>query len=362
MSRSKRRIPALLLNGSFLDVLPHVQHHLDAAAFDVVTGPEFSRLADGEKRAILANVEVVFGPGGLSREEMDAAPRLRVISLASSGYESIDVEEATARGVVVTNAPTALGTESVADLTFGLILDVARQISRTDGQLRTGVWQRPLGTTVWGKTLGIIGLGRIGRAVAKRARGFNMTVLTREHHVANAPAFELGVQGVPLEELLRQSDFVTLHSRYSEATHHLIGRDELRMMKPSAFLINTSRPGIVDPAALREALTNGWIAGAGLDVYDGEPSTKNPLIGLPNVVVTSHIGNRTLEGVIDVVECSIRNALAVVEGRSPEYLVQPSPPAATAPRGFPVPGPSEGEGSALMNADDVGAHSRAPTR
>jgi lactate dehydrogenase-like 2-hydroxyacid dehydrogenase len=342
-----------LLNGSFLDVLPHVQHHLDAT-FDVVTGPEFSRLSAAEKQTVLARVEVVFGPGGLSREELDAAPCLKVISLASSGYESIDVEEATARGIVVTNAPTALGTESVADLTFGLILDVARQISRTDGQLRTGVWQRPLGTVVWGKTLGIIGLGRIGRSVAKRARGFSMTVLTREHHIANPPAFELGVQGLPLEELLQRSDFVSLHSRYSEATHHLIGRNELRMMKPSAFLINTSRPGIVDPAALREALTEGRIAGAGLDVYDGEPSTNNPLIGLPNVVVTSHIGNRTLEGVIDVVECSIRNALAVVEGREPEYVVvQPSPPA---------PLPSEGEGSAVTNADDVGAHSRALRR
>jgi phosphoglycerate dehydrogenase-like enzyme len=320
---STRRIPALLLNGSFLDVLPHVQHHLIAAGLDVVTGPEYLVLPAAQRREVLASVEVVFGPAALRPEDLAAATRLKVISLASSGYESIDVEAATARGVVVTNAPTALGTESVADLTFGLILDVARQISRTDQLLRSGVWQRPLGATVWGKTLGIIGLGRIGRAVAKRARGFNMTVLTRQHHAASAPAFELGVRGVPLEELLRQSDFLSLHSRYHETTHHLIGRDQLRMMKPSAYLINTSRPGIVDPAALAEALANGWIAGAGLDVFDGEPNTDNPLIGLPNVVVTSHIGNRTLEGVIDVVECSIRNALAVLEGRQPEFVVNP---------------------------------------
>jgi glyoxylate reductase len=311
------------MNGSFLDVLPHVQDQLDEAGFDVVTGPEFSALPAVEQRTILANVEVVFGPGGLSRDELDAAPCLKVISLASSGYESIDVADATARGIVVTHAPTQLGTESVADLTFGLIIDVARGISRTDRQLRTGTWQRPLGTTVWNKTLGIVGLGRIGRAVARRARGFNMTVLTRQHHIANVPAFELGVQGVPLDELLRKSDFVSLHSRYSASTHHLIGRAQLRLMKPSAYLINTSRPGIVDPDALAEALAEGWIAGAGLDVYDGEPNTDNPLIGLPNVVVTSHIGNRTREGVIDVVECSIRNARAIVEGRRPEFVVNP---------------------------------------
>jgi len=323
MRGSTRRIPALLLNASFLDVLPHVQHHLTTAGFDVVTGPAYSVLPAAQRRDVLANVEVVFGPAVFTPEDMAAAPRLKVISLASSGYESVDIDAATACGIVVTNAPTALGTESVADLTFGLILDLARQISRTNHLLRSGVWQRPLGTTVWGKTLGIIGLGRIGRAVATRARGFNMTVLTRQHHAASAPAFELGVQGVPLEDLLRQSDFVSLHSRYNEATHHLIGRDQLRVMKPNAYLINTSRPGIVDTAALAEALTNGWIAGAGLDVYVGEPNTDNPLIGLPNVVVTSHIGNRTLEGVIDVVECSIRNALAVLEGRKPEYAVNP---------------------------------------
>jgi phosphoglycerate dehydrogenase-like enzyme len=316
-------VPTLLLNASFLDVLPQVRESLSEAGLDVTTGPDFFALPAESRRELLARVEVVFGPGSLSAEDLDRADRLKVISLASSGYESVDVDDATARGIVVTNAPTQLGTESVADLAFGLILNVARGISCADRQLKSGVWQRPMGATVWNKTLGIIGLGRIGSAVAKRARGFDMTVLTRPHHSANPQAQALGVQAVAIEELLQRSDFVSLHSRYNATTHHLIGRAELRMMKPSAYLINTSRPGVVDAAALAEALENGWIAGAGLDVYDGEPNTDNPLIAMPNVTVTPHIGNRTMEGVLDVVECSIRNAAAVLRGQHPEYVVNP---------------------------------------
>ena len=317
------RVPALLMNASFLDVLPRVRRSLDDAGFDVITQPDYFALPDAERRGVLATVQVLFGPGPFSRADLERAPRLKVISLAASGYESVDVEAATERGIVVTNAPTQLGSESVADLTFGLILAVARGISGADQRLKGGVWQRPMGVTVWNKTLGIVGLGRIGRAVATRARGFNMTVLTLRHHAADPSAREIGVQAVSMEELLRRSDFVSVHSRYNAATHHLIGRAQLRMMKPSAYLINTARAGLVDPEALADALANGWIAGAGLDVFDGEPATGNPVLALPNVVATPHIGNRTVEGVLDVVECSIRNALAVLRGERPEFLVNP---------------------------------------
>jgi phosphoglycerate dehydrogenase-like enzyme len=317
-------VPTLLLNGSILDVLPHVRQALADAGLDVTTGPEYFALSPAERRDVLAMVEVVFAPGPLTMEDLENARRLKVISLASSGYESVDVEAATARGIVVTHAPTQVGTDSVADLAFGLILDVARGISQADQQLKRGVWDRTMGTMVWNKTLGIVGFGRIGRAVARRARGFDMTVLTRQHHTDNPLAIALGVQGVSMEELLQRSDFVSLHSRYTAETHHLIGRAELRMMKPSAYLINTARAGIVDPAALAEALEEGWIAGAGLDVFDGEPGADYAPITLPNVVATPHLGNRTLEGVIDVAECSIRNALAVLRGERPEFVVNPA--------------------------------------
>ncbi len=317
------RVPALLMNASFLDVLPRVRRSLDDAGFEIITQPEYFALPDAERQAVLATVQALFGPGPFSRADLERAVRLRVISLASSGYESVDVDAATERGIVVTNAPTQLGTESVADLTFGLILDVARGISLANQRLRNGVWQRSMGVTVWNKTLGIIGLGRIGRAVAARARGFNMTVLTLPHHSSDPSVLDLGVQSVSMEELLQRSDFVSLHSRYNAETHHLIGRAQLRMMKSSAYLINTSRAGIVDPEALAEALTNGWIAGAGLDVFNGAPDTGSPILALSNVVATPHIGNRTLEGVLEVVACSIRNALAVLNGQRPEFLVNP---------------------------------------
>ena len=324
LSSPEHRVPALLVNGSFFDVLPQVRRLLDDAGLEVITHPEYFALSDSQRRDMLATVQVVFGPGPFSPADQECAPCLKVISLAASGYESVDVDAATERGIVVTNAPTQLGTESVADLTFGLILDVARGISQADQRLKSGIWLRPPGALVWNKTLGIVGFGRIGRAVAERARGFNMTVITRQHHSGSPLARTLGVQCVPLDELLERSDFVSLHVRYNAETHHLIGRAQLRMMKPGAYLINTSRADVVDPVALTEALANGWIAGAGLDVFAGEPDPSNPVLALPNVVATPHIGNRTVEGVIDVVECSIRNAVAVLRGQRPEFLVNPS--------------------------------------
>jgi glyoxylate reductase len=318
-----RRVPALLVNGSFLDVLDQVAPQLDELGLDVTTSRDLLALDPAERQALFATVEAVFGPGPLTQQAIETAPYLKVVSLASSGYESVNVNAATERGIVVTNAPTDLGTESVADLTFGLILDVARQITHANHLLRSGDWQRPLGVTVWGKTLGIIGFGRIGRAVAARAGGFGMTVLALPHHAADPAGARLGLRFAPLDELLRQSDFVSLHSRYSPRTHHLIGREQLRLMKESAYLINTARAGIVDQAALFEALTHGWIAGAGLDVFDGEPNTEAPILALPNVVATPHIGNRTREGVLDVVDQSVRNALAVLQGRRPEFVVNP---------------------------------------
>lgn len=318
------RIPALLLNASFLEVLPRFRGPLAEAGFEVTTGTEFAGLAAADRHRFLESLLVVFGPGAFADEDLVAAHRLKVISLAASGYESVDLEAATARGVAVTNAPTRPGTESVADLAFALLLAVARGLCETGHLLKTGIKQRTMGVTVWNKTLGIIGLGRIGRAVARRARAFDMTVLALDHHAADPFVRELGIECVPLGALLGRSDFVSLHTRYTAATHHLIGRDQLRAMRSTAYLINTARGGVVDGAALVDAIEQGWIAGAGLDVYEGEPYPDDRLLALPNVVVTPHIGNRTWEGVYDVVECSIENALAVLRGERPEFLLNPA--------------------------------------
>jgi lactate dehydrogenase-like 2-hydroxyacid dehydrogenase len=318
------RVPALLVNGSFDEVLPEVDDALAAAGIAVTSLSEYGALSVERRRRLLESVQVVFGPGPFTGADIEAAFRLRVISLASSGYESLDVETATAHGVVVTHAPTRAGTESVADLTFALLLAVARQIPQLAQRLRDGDWQRPMGAIAWRKTLGIVGFGRIGAAVARRARGFEMEVLTLDHHADDPRARELEIACVPLDELLRRSDFVSLHGRYSPESHHLIGRAQLRLMRPTAYLINTARPGLVDQAALLEALTEGWIAGAGLDVYEGEPDPRTPFARLPNAVVTPHLGNRTREGVIDVVRHSIANAAAVLRGERPVDIVNPS--------------------------------------
>jgi lactate dehydrogenase-like 2-hydroxyacid dehydrogenase len=319
-----RRVPALLVNGSFHDVLSDVDDALADVGITLTAPPEFAALTAGQRRRLLESVQVVFGPGPFTRADMETTRRLRVISLASSGYESLDVEAATEHGIVVTHAPTRAGTESVADLTVGLLLAVARQIPQLSQRLKEGDWQRPMGAAVWRKTLGIVGFGRIGAAVARRARGFEMEVLTLEHHADDPRARELGVACVPLDDLLRRSDFVSLHGRYTPESRHLIGMSELRAMRPTAYLINTARPGLVDQAALLEALAQEWIAGAGLDVYEGEPDPDTPFARLPNVVVTPHVGNRTREGVIDVVRQSIANAAAVLRGERPIDVVNPS--------------------------------------
>jgi lactate dehydrogenase-like 2-hydroxyacid dehydrogenase len=319
-----RRVPALLVNGSFQDVLAEVGDALAEARLAIASPADVAAMAPAARRRLLESVHVVFGPGPFTRADIKAAQRLRVISLASSGYESLDVEAATAHGIVVTHAPTRAGTESVADLTIALLLAVARQIPQLAQRLREGEWQRPLGAAVWRKTLGIVGFGRIGAAVARRARGFEMEVLTLAHHADDPRARELGVGCVPLDELLRRSDFVSLHGRYSPESHHLIGRAQLRAMRSTAYLINTARPGLVDQAALLDALRQGWIAGAALDVYEGEPDPDTPFARLPNVVVTPHLGNRTREGVIDVVRHSIANAAAVLRGERPVDVVNPS--------------------------------------
>lgn len=318
------QVPALILNSSFLDVLPRFHQSLAEIGFAVTTASEFFALPPATRRDFLASVQVVLGPGRFTHEDIVAARRLKVISLAASGYESINVDAATELGIVVTNAPTRVGTESVADLTFGLILAVARDLCAANHRLKAGSWRRTMGVTVWNKTLGIIGLGRIGRAVARRARGFEMTVLALDHHTADPLTLELGMECVPMDELLRRSDFVSLHTRYNAETHHLIGPAQLASMRPTAYLINTARAGLVDEAALVEALQNGGIAGSGLDVYEGAPDTANPLLALPNVVVTPHLGNRALEGVHDVVECSIQNATDVLRGQRPRFLVNPA--------------------------------------
>jgi glyoxylate reductase len=240
------------------------------------------------------------------------APSLRAISNYAVGYDNIDLDAAGARGIAVGNTPDVL-TEATADLAFALLLAAARKLAQGIEQVRSGDWKtwepaRNLGAEVHGATLGIIGLGRIGRAVAQRARGFEMTVL----HTGR----DAGAPGqVALQELLERSDFISIHAPLTPQTHHLIDAAALATMRSSAILINTSRGPIVDQTALRRALIDGTIAGAALDVTDPEPlAPDDPLLDAPNLIVVPHIGSATQATRERMAELAVDNLLAGLAG------------------------------------------------
>lgn len=257
-----------------------------------------------------------------------AAPLLKVISQIAVGHDNIDVEAATARGIVVTNTPGVL-TEATADLTFALLLAAARRLPAAEQFLRAGKWQRwdvdlLCGADVHGRTLGLVGFGRIGQAVARRARGFGMRILcTARSGASAAAAFELGALQVPLDMLLKESDFVSLHVPLREDTRHLIGVAQLCQMKRSAFLINTARGPVVDEAALVAALEEGLIAGAGLDVFEHEPKVPPGLLALPNVVLLPHVGSAVTSVRSLMCALAAKDCAAVLTGERPSHPVNP---------------------------------------
>ncbi len=247
---------------------------------------------------------------------LDAVPRLKVIALRGVGYDSVDVAAATARGVPVAVAPGF--TDSVADYVFGLLLTVARQVAQADRVVRGGSWEVLVSTNIAGKTLGIIGLGRIGKAVARRARGFDMPILATDVVQDEAFAEAHGVRYVTLEELLRQADIVSINAPLQGDTRHLIDAQALASMKPTAFLINTARGDLVDEAALAAALRAGRLAGAGLDVFHDEPLQDSSLRRLDNVVLSPHLAAYSREGLRETGVLAARAVLAVLAGGRPE--------------------------------------------
>jgi len=260
---------------------------------------------------------------------LDEAPRLRIIAQYAVGYDNIDVEECTRRGIYVTNTPGVL-TEAVADLTWALILAVARRIVEADRFVRSGSWEKTqtgwhptmmLGLDVHGKVLGIIGLGRIGSAVARRAKCFNMKILYFDVERKIGLEKELGAEYVDLDYLLSNSDFVSLHVPLNKISYHLIGERELKLMKPTVYLINTSKGAIVDEKALIKALRNKWIAGAALDVFEVEPTPRdNPLLKFPNVVAP-RIGSDSREARERIAMMVADNLILFAKGEVPPNLV-----------------------------------------
>ncbi len=296
-----------------VEVFPHDRAMTRAELFDAI----------GDKDGILCLLT-----DQIDSRLIEAAPRLRVIANYAVGYDNVDVAAATARKIPVTNTPDVL-TETTADLTWALLMAVARRIPEADRFVRAGRFDGwgptlLLGTDIYGKTLGVVGMGRIGQAVAKRSVGFGMRVLyTDPRPLAQEAERVLAAERVSLERLLRESDFVTLHVPLTKDTYHLVGAEQFRLMKPTAYLINTARGSVIDEKALVSALRSRRIAGAGLDVFEREPHIAPELLDLENVVVLPHIGSASKETRTRMAVMAAENLVAGLRGENPPNCVNP---------------------------------------
>jgi len=312
-----RKIPERPLN--LLKEKAEVTVHLEDRAMT----PEEIVAQLPSKMALLS-----MGGDPISAKILEAGKNLRIVANYAVGFNNIDLATATRLKIAVTNTPEVL-TDTTADLTFALMLGVARRIGEAERFVRAGKWVRwrpdlLLGSDVHGKTLGVVGLGRIGSAVAKRALGFNMQILYNDIRKIEPGLIDmLRAKFLPLKELLANSDFVTLHVPLNPETTHLIGQEELRRMKKTAFLINASRGPVVDEKALVEALRSGIIAGAGLDVFEDEPRVSPELIHLENVLLVPHIGSATFETREKMALVAANNILAVLRGEIPPNILNP---------------------------------------
>jgi D-3-phosphoglycerate dehydrogenase len=304
------------------------------AEVDVLTGQSAEQLADsiGSYDALVVRSETK-----VTAAIFAAGQRLQVVGRAGVGVDNIDLDAATQHGVVVVNAPTG-NTTSAAELAIALMLALARKIPDADASLKAGLWQRSrfVGTELRSKTLGIIGLGQVGSEVARRARGFEMRLLAYDPFVPEERAKSVGVELCTLDELLSNSDFITVHTTLTSGTRGLIGPDELRRVRPTVRLINTARGGVIDEQALADALREGRVAGAAIDVFSTEPAIGNPLLTAPNLVSTPHLGASTAEAQERVAVDVAEQIGSVLRGEPARYAVNAPMPA---PETFSLVGP-----------------------
>jgi glyoxylate reductase len=317
----------------------YVTRHLFKEAVDVLDEYVDAEIFEGDedpvpRSLLLEKVRDVDGllcliTERIDREVLDAGKKLKVVSNCAVGYNNVDVEEATKRGIYVTNTPGIL-TETTADCAFALMMAVSRRIVEGDKNIRAKKWIHAwglrmfVGADVHGKTLGIVGLGRIGVAMTHRAKGFNMKVVYYDVFRRKDLEEQLGIEYLPLNELLANSDFVSIHVPLSDDTHHFIGREQLSRMKKTAYLVNTSRGSVVDEAALLKALRNKTIAGAAIDVFEQEPIDPNSgLIGLDNIVMTPHIASASIDTRTAMAVMAARNLVTALQGKEPPNCVNP---------------------------------------
>jgi glyoxylate reductase len=311
----------------FPDVIEKLKQYYDVEVWDRYHQPPYEVLLE-KVREVDALVSLLTDK--IDCNLLQQAKRLRIIAQYAVGYDNIDVECATRLGIYVTNTPEVL-TEATAELTWALILAVARRIVEADHFVRWGEWWRTktawhptmmLGVELKGKTLGIVGLGRIGSRVAEIGKAFGMRVIYYDLIRKEDLEKKLGIEYRDLDTLLQEADIVSIHTPLTKETYHIINEERLKKMKRTAILINTARGAVVDTEALIKALREGWIAGAGLDVFEGEPIPPNhPLTAFKNVVLVPHIGSATYEARHAMAELVAENLIAFYEGRVPPTLV-----------------------------------------
>jgi glyoxylate reductase len=310
------------------DALERLKKYYDITVWQEYRAPPYEVILEKAKES---DALITLLTDKIDCKLIESSPRLRIIAQYAVGFDNIDIECATRHGVYVTNTPGVL-TDATADLTWALILAITRRIVEADRFVRSGEWYKTgtgwhptmmLGFQVSGATIGIIGMGRIGQAVARRAKGFNMRILYYDtRRLPEEVERELGAEYVDLETLLKEADIVTIHTPLTPETEGLINEDKLKLMKKTAYLINTARGRIVDIDALYKALKEGWIAGAALDVFPEEPfPPDHPILKLDNIVVTPHIGSATWQTRTKMAELVAENLIAFYEGKIPPTLV-----------------------------------------
>ena len=310
----------LVASRSFGPNCPDAVAALKAAGCEVVWAFE-KKPSEEELLAVAPAYDaIISGTERLSARVLDACPRLRVISKHGVGIENIDVAHAKSRGIAVCVAGNAID-DSVADMTWALLLALARNVVASHADIAAGKWSRFVGAELRGRTLGIIGLGHIGKAVAQRARGFGVQLIAHDLARDDAFAREWGLAYVSREELLARSDFVSLHLSVTPRTRNLVDATFLRAMKPTALLINTARGELVDEDALFAALRERVIGGAATDVFRKEPPGPSPLLALPNFVATAHLGGQTDAGLRKMGEIAAENVLRVLRHEAPLHQV-----------------------------------------
>lgn len=294
---------------------------LRSFADSLVFNPGGKPLSEDELIPLLQDCDgCIAGLDHFSAKVIESAQKLKVISRYGAGVDRVDLAAAKARNIVICNTPGA-NSQAVADLTFALLLCLARKVPVLDRKTREGQWPRTTGIELYGKTIGILGLGAIGKAVARRGTGFSMKIMAYDPFIDKKYAEVNGIIPADFDTVIRETDFLCLHLPLTEETRHIISKDVMLKMKNGAIIINTARGGLIDETAAYELLVSGNLGGMGLDVYEAEPPQKSPLFELENVVLTPHTASHTVEATAAMADMSVQNLIDALSGRSCLYTV-----------------------------------------